>query len=214
MESALTVLILDDHEIVASTLAAITKDILAGVKVVTAGSFTRGVSLLQQGLVADLVILDVNLPGGELYGMVPILRAIQPGVRILIFTGSEQYAVALQFLNAGANGYLTKTHAMEEIGVAILTILSGQKYISEDMKQIVSDNIYKVFKPAGMPGTIDLSPREKEVLALLLDGKHTKQISAELNLKITTVSAHKARIFEKLQVSNVIDLFKRVKLSL
>ena len=162
----------------------------------------------------DLVVLYVNLPGGELYGMVPILRAIQPGVRILIFTGSEQYAVALQFLNAGANGYLTKTHAMEEIGVAILTILSGQKYISEDMKQIVSDNIYKVFKPAGMPGTIDLSPREKEVLALLLDGKHTKQISAELNLKITTVSAHKARIFEKLQVSNVIDLFKRVKLSL
>ena len=65
-----------------------------------------------------------------------------------------------------------------------------------------------------MPDAVDLSPREKEVLALLLDGKQTKQISSELNLKVTTVSSHKARIFDKMQVGNVIELFKKMKLML
>ena len=119
--------------------------------------------------------------------------------------------MALQFLNAGANGYLTKSHPMEEIGVAMQAILNGQKYIAEEMKQIITGHFSKLLNPDSPPETIELSPREREVMALLLDGKQTKQISEALNLKLTTVSAHKTRIFDKFQVRNVIELFRKMK---
>jgi len=166
---------------------------------------------LQNGLVADLVILDIFLPGGDMANMVQALRHIQPDVRILVYTGNEEYSIALQFLNAGANGYLTKSHPMKEVGVAIKTILDGQRYIAEEMKQIVTGHFSKLLNPDTPPENIELSPREREVMALLLDGKQKKQISEVLNLKLTTVSAHKTRIFDKFQVRNVIELFRKMK---
>jgi two-component system invasion response regulator UvrY len=211
MKQALQVLILEDHDIVAFALTAIAKDHLPDASVTTAGSFTKGISLMQDGLVADLVILDIFLPGGELANMVTALRHIQPDVRILVYTGNEEYSIALQFLNAGANGYLTKSHPMKEVGVAIKTILNGQRYIAEEMEPIVTGHFSRLINPDTLPENIELSPREREVMALLLDGKQTKQISEALNLKLTTVSAHKTRIFDKFQVRNVIELFRKMK---
>jgi len=211
MKQALQVLILEDHDIVAFALTAIAKDHLPDVSVTTARSFTTGISLMQNGLVADLVILDIFLPGGELANMIPTLRRIQSDVRILVYTGSEEYALALQFLNAGANGYLTKGHPMQEVVVAMQTILNGQRYIAKEMEPIVTGHFSRLLNPDTHPENIELSPREREVLALLLDGKQTKQISEALNLKLTTVSAHKTRIFDKFQVRNVIELFRKMK---
>ena len=79
-------------------------------------------------------------------------------MRILIYTGNEEYSIALQFLNAGANGYLTKIHPMEEVGVAIKTILDGRRYIAEEIEQIVTGHLSRLINPDLRPEAIELSP--------------------------------------------------------
>lgn len=206
------VLIFEDHPIIAFTLSRIVRESIATAEITLAGSFNQGLSLIKKGTHLGFVILDVNLPDTESYHMVAALRSIQPNVPILVFTANEQHTTALEFLKAGVNGYLTKDQPMKEVGIAIHTILSGQRYITQAVKKLFGTEIFTFSGAGSAQLKIELSPREKEVLAMLLDGKQTKQISLALNLRLTTVSAHKARIFEKFQVSNVIELFKKVTL--
>ncbi len=205
------VLIMEDHDIVASAVASIVKDVIPAAQVNKVRTFTHGVKLMREGMKCDLIILDVHLPGGESYQMISTLRAIQPDVRILIYTGNEEQKQALQFLKAGANGFLSKTEPTEEIAVAIRTVMRDRKYMSEDVQQRVADNYFnKVSIPTVFEDSM-LSPRETEILDMLLDGKQPKQIASELKLNITTVSTHKGRILSKVGVTNVIDLFKKLK---
>ncbi|SEJ69005.1 two component transcriptional regulator, LuxR family [Dyadobacter koreensis] len=209
----MNVLIIEDHPIVAFTLSRIVRQRIANAEIILAELFLEGLSLMKQGMDVGLVILDVNLPDTELHHMVAALRDIQQNVPILVFTGNEQHTTALGFLNAGVNGYLTKNQPIREVGIAIQAVLSGQRYITPDVKKIFGTEFFAFLGLNHAPLKIELSPREKEVLAMLLDGKATKQISLDLNLKLTTVSAHKTRIFDKFQVNNIIELYKKIKLN-
>lgn len=212
MERPRKVLIMEDHDIVASTIASIAKENIDDVSVIKTHSFTGGLRLLNSGLEVDLIVLDVYLPGGESYAMIQRLREAQPGVRILVFTGGDEDKHALHFLSAGANGFLSKNAPMEEVGVAIRMVMSEKTYMAADVQQHLADRFFKKAappKPEHDPGA--LSPRENEVLSMLLDGRKTTEIATSLRLKLTTVSTHKARIFSKLGVTNLIELFKRAK---
>lgn len=207
------VLIIEDHELVAYTVANIVKDLYPGSTVSQAGTFLDGSQYLASGFSADLVILDMDIPGGDSYGMVGKLRAIQPEVRILIFTGYEEEKHALNFLSAGANGFLSKNAPMEQIGIAIKQVINGKKYMTEKVQQLVADSFFnKVSSKVMTVEPTALSPRETEVLDLLMEGKWVKEIALELNLKLTTVSTHKTRIFEKMKVNNIIELYKKARL--
>ncbi|WP_254560993.1 LuxR C-terminal-related transcriptional regulator [Dyadobacter diqingensis] len=207
------VLIIEDHEVVARSVAMIVEDLFSGSVVSLVSTFGQGTDLLQPAYKFDLIILDIDIPGGEFYGMIGSLRALQPDVRILVFTGQLEEKHALGFLSAGANGFLSKNSPMNQIGIAIRQVLNDKKYMTEQVQQQVADSFFnKVLgKTHTEPAT--LSPREMEVLDLLMQGKWVKEIALELNLKLTTVSTHKTRIFEKMQVSNIIELYKKVQVS-
>lgn len=204
------ILIVEDHDIVSSALSMIITDHLGDVVIHIVNSFPKALHLMKSGKVLDLIILDVDIPGGESYGMVSTLRDIQPDVRILIFTGQDERKHALRFFGVGANGYVPKAGPKEEIGIAIRTVLGGKRYVSPVVQQMITHSFFEKIDPAKMVAQPLLSPRENEVLDLLLKGKWTKEIASELRLKLTTVSTHKSRIFEKMGVSNVIELFKRL----
>ncbi|PWJ56921.1 DNA-binding NarL/FixJ family response regulator [Dyadobacter jejuensis] len=204
------VLILEDHEIVASAVVALLEEQLPGTVTLRSNTFSKGLELLEKSQPVDLVILDVNLPGGGNISMLTALRDIQPGVKILIFTGQEDHRIALQFLSAGANGFLTKDSSEEEIGLAITKVLAGRKYMTEAIQQSVAESFFNKIDPRFNGENTVLSGREQQVMELLLEGKQTKQIAQELDLKLTTVSTHKGRIFEKMQVTNVIELFRKL----
>ncbi|WP_254412668.1 LuxR C-terminal-related transcriptional regulator [Dyadobacter diqingensis] len=206
------VLVLEDHDIVSSMLASLLKEHIANVAIVKEKSFPAGLARMRDGLQFDLIILDVNLPGGESYGMIAILRKIQPAVRILVFTSQEEEHHALNFLSAGASGYLSKNAPIEEIGLAISTVMKDKKYMTYEVQQRLAESFFQKSGPVKAFESMILSPRETEVLNLLLEGKSSNLIARELNLKKTTVSSHKARIFEKMNVTNTIDLFKKMKL--
>jgi two-component system invasion response regulator UvrY len=203
------ILIFEDHDIVANAISLILNDMFSNAAVTAVSSFQMGLKTLQSGIIADLIILDINLPGGESYQMVQRLRTIQADVRILIFSEKNESQHAMRFLKAGANGFLSKSESVAEINVAVNTVMADEKYMSDFVKLQITEGYLGVTSPKIQFGDTLLSKREKEVLALLMEGKWTREISQELNVKQNTVSSHKSRIFEKFKVTNILQLFRK-----
>ncbi len=204
------ILIVEDHAIVRMGIDFLITDMFQQVDVQQAASFTLALTLLQKNKF-DLIILDINIPGGEHSRMINSIRAIQDNARILVFSGSEEEIYALHYLHAGANGFLSKGSSEDEYKVAITAVINDEKYISSKVQQQMVKNILDS-KYASSNPLEDLSKRELEVMYLLIQGKWTKEIATILDLKETTISTYKSRIFEKLEVTNVIEMFKKLEL--
>lgn len=204
------ILIVEDHAIVRMGIDFLITDMFQQVDVQQAASFTLALTLLQKSKF-DLIILDINIPGGEHSRMINSIRAIQENARILVFSGSEEEIYALHYLHAGANGFLSKGSSEDEYKVAITAVINDGKYISSKVQQMMVQNILDNKYVSSNP-LEDLSKRELEVMHLLVQGKWTKEIATILDLKETTISTYKSRIFEKLEVTNVIEMFKKLEL--
>lgn len=204
------ILIVEDHAIVRMGIDFLITDMFARVEVKQASTFSATLDILSK-INFDMVMLDINIPGGENNRMIQIIRKIQPEIKILIFSGLEEEIYALHYLNAGANGYLSKGALEDEYKVAIASVLNDGKYISSKVQRLMVKNILD-HKYGSHNPLEDLSKRELEVMYLLAQGKWTKEIAAILNLKETTISTYKSRIFEKMEVSNVIEMFRKLEL--
>ncbi|CAG4991452.1 Response regulator UvrY [Dyadobacter sp. CECT 9275] len=158
----------------------------------------------------DLLILDINIPGGNNTKMVELIRAKSPSIKILMFSSYDEQLYGLLYLQAGADGYLSKDAPEEEFKSAVLSVLNNRKYMSQDMQQL---NINRLINPKEfMPDpVVTLSPRETDVMNLLKEGLGTAKIAEKLNLQLSTVSTYKARIFEKLGVKNIVELITKIK---
>ena len=159
----------------------------------------------------DLLILDINIPGGNNLQMIDAVRLRQPGIRILMFSGYDEQLFAINYIQAGADGYLVKYSPEEEIRSAIGAVLNGQKYMSAATKEQLINMLHSQREPSQNPLSI-LSGREIEVMYLLTKGIPVARIADMLNLQVTTVSTYKTRIFEKLQISNIVELLEKVKM--
>ena len=128
-----------------------------------------------------------------------------------MFSSYDEQLYGLLYLQAGADGYLSKDAAEDEFKTAVLSVLDNKKYMSADMQQI---NINRLINPKEfLPDPIvSLSPREKDVMNLLKEGFGTAKIAEKLSLQLSTVSTYKARIFEKMGVKNIVELITKIKL--
>ena len=106
-------------------------------------------------------------------------------------------------MKAGAYGFISKEAPLDEITKAINLILSGKKYISDSFAERLAEDSFS--GKSGNPFN-ELSPREFEIVNLLLEGKTVTDISHALNIQTSTVGTHKARLFDKLKVSNILEL--------
>jgi len=204
------ILIVEDHAIVRMGIEFLILDMFTKIDVQQAANFQETLNKLSTTSF-DLVLLDINIPGGENNRMISIIRKIQPGVKVMIFSGLEEEIYALHYLNAGANGYLSKGASEEEYKVAITAVLEKGKYVSGKVQRLMVKNILDS-KNSGHNPLEELSRRELEVMYLLAQGKWTKEIATILDLKETTISTYKSRIFEKMEVTNVIEMFRKLEL--
>ncbi|WEK33923.1 MAG: response regulator transcription factor [Candidatus Pseudobacter hemicellulosilyticus] len=205
------ILIADDHTIVRYGTALIIKDLIAGVYVAEAGTFAQTLKILDSKTF-DLLILDINIPGGNNLQMLDVIRLHQPQIRILIFSGYDEQLFALRYMQAGADGYVVKHSGEQELRTAIRGVLNNEKYISPTVKQHLLNSLSsKSGNGSGNPLQL-LSNREMEVMQLLIKGSSVADIGVHLSLQISTVSTYKSRIFEKLEVANVIELAEKVRL--
>jgi DNA-binding NarL/FixJ family response regulator len=202
------ILLVEDHAIVRLATKFLIQDLLNPVVVHEAASF--GETMIRVGAhPIDLVLLDINIPDGESFNMIPKIRQIHPKVLILIFSSLEERIYALHYIKAGANGFLSKNSSQNEIKKAILSMLESGNYLSVAVQQQLLGNALQN-KSSDNP-LEQLSQRELEVMDMLIEGYWTKEIAIHLNLTESSVSTYKARIFEKLNVNTLIEMFKKVQ---
>lgn len=158
----------------------------------------------------DLVILDLGIPGCKAPAtMIGNLRQVQKDVRILVCSGENEIATALNMINAGANGFLSKNALLSEAEKALEVVMADKKYLSDTVREIMLDHFIGNRPYSPNPADL-LSPREKEILDLMLKGKSNKEIAKVLNIKFPTVSTHKLRIFRKMDAENIVELITKL----
>ena len=189
------ILISDNHSIVRHGLGMFINDLFRSVRIYQASSCEDTLNVLR------------DFPVGNSLNFISEIINIQTDIKILMFSAHDEEIYALRYLNAGAAGYLHKGCSEEEIKEAFLSMINVGKYITPKIKEKILDS-YMLKTPIN---PLDrLSNRELDVARLLIKGCGNLEISNYLNIKKTTVSTFKNRIYEKLNIGNLaalIDFF-------
>jgi two-component system invasion response regulator UvrY len=196
------ILIADDHSIVRLGLKMLVRETIEDCNIEFADSFENILLMLQEKKY-DLLITDVNMPKAEgVISISGILQA-QAGIKILVLSVNPENIFAKRYLKAGVFGYVQKNNSDENIRDAIRIIMLGKRYFSPELMQLLSENY--LGEVADNPFD-KLSDREFEVAMLLLRGFGLNEVANTLNLHTSTASTYKVRLFEKLGISNLVEL--------
>ncbi|MEE4311618.1 MAG: response regulator transcription factor [candidate division KSB1 bacterium] len=200
------VLIADDHAVVRLGLKQILSETM---DLTIAGEASNGFEVLEKVREDqyDVIVLDITMPGMSGLDVLKQLKAEFPSLPVLILSmhSEEQYAV--RALKAGAAGYLTKDRAPEELVSAINLLSQGRRYVTSSLAEKLA--IALDMDSQKMPHEL-LSDREYQVLCFIGQGKTITQISEELHLSAKTISTYRARILQKMKMSNNAELIRYV----
>ncbi|MCF0060182.1 response regulator transcription factor [Dyadobacter chenwenxiniae] len=203
------ILLVEDHSVVRLATRFLIHNLIDSASIMEATNFEETLTHVSSSHF-DLIMLDIDIPGGEGFNMIPRLRKLQPKVSILVFSGMDEALYAMHYLKAGANGFLAKNSPQHTVKAAILAVLENGRFVSDIVQQQLMRHTFEADINSGNP-LENLSQRELEVMDLLLDGKWTKEIATRLNITGSSVSTYKSRIFEKLEVSTIIEMFVKVE---
>lgn len=199
-----SILIAEDHSVLRMGISLIADEVYPAVIIKEADTFYDTLEHLRHHTF-DLLILDIQLPGGGSPQMIAAARALQPDLRILIFSYFEEDTHALTYIKAGANGYLPKTAPPDVVKEAITAVLEGNTFVSDTVQMQMINNLqHPKHRPDGVMTL--LSPRETQVMQLLVKGAGNQDIKSALNIQSSTLSTFKLKIFTKMKVSNVVEL--------
>ncbi|THT99953.1 response regulator transcription factor [Lampropedia puyangensis] len=151
----------------------------------------------------DVLVMDLSMPEHSGLDALPMLRAKAPDVGILIFTTHAQEHYALNLIKQGASGYLNKECDPVEIVNAIRTIATGKRYISQEVANLLAQQLDK---PNASSPHEQLSEREFQVFLKLAQGQTATDIANELSLSVKTVSTYRTRLMEKMALASNSDL--------
>lgn len=203
------ILLTDDHDVLLFGTSILLKEIIPKVEVQFSYTFDQALTILSKDKF-DLMLLDIDIPGGNNIGMIQKIRSVQSSVRVLVFSSHDEKIYALSYLQAGADGYLNKLCTKEQLQLAVNTVISGKQYFSDEVKELLLNSLIKR-QDHHSNEFVTLSQRETEVMNLLALGKGTTEIAHQLNLGFSTISTYRNRIFEKLRVSNIVDMVKKIE---
>jgi DNA-binding NarL/FixJ family response regulator len=151
----------------------------------------------------DVVVLDLNMPGGSGLELLGELRRESPSVRVLVLTVSQENQYAVRAIRAGAAGFLTKESAPEKLIEAVRKIAAGGRYVSPELGETLASLV--AGEAEGAPHE-RLSDREFEVFKMLASGRTVSQVAQELGLSVKTVSTHRTRILKKMEMNTNAEL--------
>lgn len=192
----------DDHELVRTGIRKILDEV-KGLKVI--GEAQTGEDAVQfcRKSDPDVVLMDMNMPGiGGLEATKKILRT-SPDTKIIVLTVYTEDPIPTKVMQIGASGYLTKDAGPDEMVNAIRAVNSGQRYITPDVAQKMALNQFKTVEENPFS---TLSERELQIMFMITRGEKVPFISEQLNLSTKTINSYRYRMFEKLNVSNDVEL--------
>ena len=199
-------LIADDHEMFRAGIRSIL-ELDDRFKIV--GEASDGAELIDRARATrpDLVLLDLSMPGRSGLEAAEELKQIDVGIKILVLTANPEGRFAVRAFRSGADGYLTKSQATDDLVDAILKISSGRKYVSPEVAEELALYVGSGETP-GRPAHESLSNREMQVLQHLGRGQTVTEIGGEMHLSVKTISTYRARILEKLGLETTAEIIR------
>lgn len=190
------VLVVDDHTMVRRGLATFLKIFS---DMVLAGEASSGESAIElcDEIIPDVVLMDLVLPEMDGVSAIRAIHKKHPNIKFLALTSFKEGKLVKNALDAGAIGYLIKTITANELAQAIRSAHDGQATLSPEATQVLVRNANK---PSAQG--LDLTKREREVLALMIEGLNNTQIAGKLNVSPATIKSHVSNILSKLRVSS------------
>ena len=200
------ILITDDHAIVRTGLRTLlTAE--PGMELVGEASGGFEAIELAEKVRPEVLLLDLSMPDLDGIQVTRALKAKLPDLRILILTVHEDQALLREAIRAGASGYIVKRAAESELISAINVVMRGDMYVDPSlMRALLVDSV----PPASQPNNAaeQLTPREVQVLRLIVQGYTNRQVGAELNISVRTVEGHRANLAGKLGLQSRVDLVR------
>lgn len=202
------ILLADDHEIVRRGLQAILKA-QSGWKVVAEAANGREAVELARQLKPAVVILDISMP--ELNGLEATRQILKdlPKTEVLILTMHESEQVVREVLYAGARGYVLKSDAGQDLVAAVESLSRHKPFFTSKVAEMVLEG----YRMTGATGRMTeprsrLTPREREIVQLLAEGKSNKEVAVALGISVKTTETHRANIMHKLNLQSLSDLVR------
>ncbi len=198
------IVLADDHTIVREGLKQV---LSAAPDLSIVGEAQNGHEVLQRvrELEFDVLLLDMSMPGRSGIELIKQVRGEKPKLRILVLSMHQEPQYAVRAIKAGASGYLTKESASAQLVSAIRKVAGGGAFITDAVAEQLA--LGAMPQTEGPPHNA-LSDREFQVFRLLVSGKTVSDIAAELSVSVKTVSTHKARIMQKMSMSNPAELIR------
>lgn len=196
------VILCDDHAVVRRGIREMLSEAVDIQVVAEAGSYAEVREALRSHP-CDVLVLDLNLPGRGGLEVLASLRESESSVKVLIVSMFPEDQYAIRCLRAGAQGYLNKAGEPGELVTAVRTVAQGRKYVTPDVAQMLVENLSA---PTDEALHAALSERELQTLLKIASGKRLSDIAEELMLSPKTVSVYRARVLEKLKLSNNAEL--------
>jgi DNA-binding NarL/FixJ family response regulator len=196
------VILCDDHAVVRRGIREMLSEAVDIQVVAEAGSYAEVREALRSSP-CDVLVLDLNLPGRGGLEVLASLRESSSPIKVLVVSMFPEDQYAIRCLRAGAQGYLNKAGDPSELVTAVRTVAQGRKYVTPDVAQMLVENLST---PSDEALHASLSERELQTLLKIASGKRLSDIAEELMLSPKTVSVYRARVLEKLKLSNNAEL--------
>jgi DNA-binding NarL/FixJ family response regulator len=201
------ILLADDHKIMREGLRTLIEK-QPDMKVVAEAENGRTAVQLAQKLFPEVVVMDIGMPDLNGIEATRQILANNPKVKVIALSMHSAKRFVVEMLKAGSSGYLLKDCAFEELTLAIRTVIANKVYVSPGITDMmIKDYVYNLSKTEFSVTSI-LTPREREVLQLLAEGKTTKQIALSLNVSVKTIETYRQQLMHKLNLHSVAELTK------
>ena len=196
------VILCDDHALIRRGIRETLSEATDMRVVAEAGDYGELRSLMRSTH-CDVLVLDINLPGRSGLDVLHVLKEEGATFKVLVVSMYPEDQYAMRALKAGASGYLNKGSDAAQIVAAVRTVSQGRKYVTAETAQMLVDNLTA---PAQEDAHQKLSDRELQTLVMIASGKRLSDIAEQLLLSPKTVSVYRARVLEKLSLTNNSEL--------
>ncbi|HXO45507.1 MAG TPA: response regulator transcription factor [Candidatus Cybelea sp.] len=209
MMPVLKVLIADDHEIVRQGMRSML-EAQRECQVVGEAADGRQAVVMTKELNPDVVILDIGMPTLNGLEATRQILKMRPQTKVLILTMHESDSIIREVLDAGARGYILKTDAGRDLVTAIDSLRRNKTFFTSRVSQMILDGFLKgdARPKDSESGAVRLTPRQREIVQLLAEGKSSKEVAVALDLSVKTAETHRANIMRKLDCHSVSEVVR------